>query len=483
MMMRHRINTDEQNEIIHSPSSTIIVNAFAGTGKTTTLVDYAKMNPDKTMLYLAFNKAIADEAVRKFPDNVEAKTSHSLAYAKFGSQFRSKLGEPKAYQLKTALGLTQVTMANSVLKTLKNFMASADFEISDKHIELNVRPENRGAVLKHTKKAWDMMIDRESKTIRMPHDGYLKLYQLAKPTLRSYDVLLLDEAQDTNPCLFQVFQNQKGCKVLVGDTHQNIYGFRGSMDAMKSINGDVFTLSNSFRFGHDIAEMANLLLSKFKDEKKPIKGHDVDSVVTTPQGINPRLETCYLTRTNAALFDVAVRLMKIGIKPINFVGGIDNYSFDLILDAHYLHRDNKDMIKNPFIKTFNSIEALEGYAFSTEDHEISSRVKVAKKYLDEIPELVTKLKTIHKNKSNVSLTTAHKAKGLEWEQVVIGNDFADLSELASCHSHMLSPEDQQEINLIYVSMTRAKKSLILNSSLRNFMDSQQVHLIGEKYIF
>ncbi|MED0261854.1 UvrD-helicase domain-containing protein, partial [Escherichia coli] len=67
--------TDEQSAIIHWQGQKLVVNAFAGTGKTSTLVQYALANPDSRMLYLAYNRAVRDEAERKFPFNVECKTS------------------------------------------------------------------------------------------------------------------------------------------------------------------------------------------------------------------------------------------------------------------------------------------------------------------------------------------------------------------------------------------------------------------------
>lgn len=46
---------------------------------------------------------------------------------------------------------------------------------------------------------WERMVNLQDKVIRMPHDGYLKLWQLSKPRLTQYDALLIDEAQDLTP--------------------------------------------------------------------------------------------------------------------------------------------------------------------------------------------------------------------------------------------------------------------------------------------
>jgi hypothetical protein len=54
--------TPEQNAIIEWQGNQLVVNAFAGTGKTTELVQFAQANLDSKMLYLTYSRAIRDEA-------------------------------------------------------------------------------------------------------------------------------------------------------------------------------------------------------------------------------------------------------------------------------------------------------------------------------------------------------------------------------------------------------------------------------------
>lgn len=85
--------TPEQEDIVKAFATTrmLKVNAFAGTGKSSTLQLLATANSEHS-LYIAFNKAIADEAAGKFPSNVECRTTHSLAFAKFGSETGAESG-------------------------------------------------------------------------------------------------------------------------------------------------------------------------------------------------------------------------------------------------------------------------------------------------------------------------------------------------------------------------------------------------------
>lgn len=59
-------------------------------------------------------------------------------------------------------------------------------------------------------------------SLGMTHAGYLKLFQLSRPCLgRTYDVIMLDEAQDSNPCIASIVLRETRCaRILVGDSHQ-----------------------------------------------------------------------------------------------------------------------------------------------------------------------------------------------------------------------------------------------------------------------
>ena len=65
--------------------------AFAGTGKTTTLLEYTRAQRHKRFLYAAFNKSVRAEAEKKFPSNVSCKTCHSLVFSKFGGPHQHRL--------------------------------------------------------------------------------------------------------------------------------------------------------------------------------------------------------------------------------------------------------------------------------------------------------------------------------------------------------------------------------------------------------
>jgi len=221
--------TDEQKAIIeYDVCGDAIVNiiAFAGTGKTTTLLEYSKARPDVRFLYIAFNKSVQTSAERKFPPNVTCKTSHSLAFSSFGFKHKNRLiSNLRLKTVKSLLSLNTYKDAKIVHEILLNYLMHPDSKLSKMHLPKSSKMSNGNKLiyLKMAAKLWLMMCDEKNGDIGMLHDGYLKLYQLSNPELH-FDCILLDEAQDTNPVVTDIVLKQKCPKILVGDPHQQIYG-------------------------------------------------------------------------------------------------------------------------------------------------------------------------------------------------------------------------------------------------------------------
>ncbi len=119
--------------------------AFAGSGKTTTLLRLAEKNPGLDFLFIVYNRAVSDEAGRKFPSNVKCKTVHQLAYQYMigsGGPYQSKrlrLGNiyptdliEKAV-LRTKSSLRKFQREKLVLDTINRFWGSADDCITVDH--------------------------------------------------------------------------------------------------------------------------------------------------------------------------------------------------------------------------------------------------------------------------------------------------------------------------------------------------------------
>ena len=76
------------------------------------------------------------------------------------------------------------------------------------------------------------------------------------------------------------------------------------------------------------------------------------------------------------------------------------------------------------------------------------------------------------------LTSAHRSKGLEFDDVILADDFMDFFDDENGHWKDLSSADiftQEEVNLQYVAATRAKKRLEIGEKLQKFVDYQTSH--------
>ncbi|XP_064633360.1 F-box DNA helicase 1-like [Lineus longissimus] len=494
--------THEQLRIVNHnvlPGQIIKIVAFAGTGKTTTLVRYTQLRPSLRFLLVVFNKAVQIHAKTQFPANVECRTSHSLAFRAFGRKYQAakKLNTYALKVFSVAMNLPKREEGGNsfirgkfALDTLQTFMASADDFVTSAHAPHEKMDEKVGCKipLTHAEKMnyakdaeylWKKMVDLDDKTIRMTHDGYLKLYQLSKPKLYEYDCILVDEAQDLTPAVADIFLSQTQAKILVGDPRQQIYSFRGAVNAMVQVEATkIFYLTQSFRFGPEIAYVANCCMDTLHGEKqRTLVGNGI------PGGVKGDTvgQIAIIARTNFHLFGEAVKRCCHCPEPIKaaFIGGTDNFGFDMILDIHtlLLPLDQRREIKNNFIQRFASFFELEKYAEKTLDSELLGKIKIAKCYQSNLPTLIQKIKTRcirDPDLADYIFTTAHKAKGLEFSTVQLTDDYVGLPH-GSIMSQIMSVS-QDEGNLLYVAVTRAKKRLLLTDTLLALLK-----LCGEKF--
>lgn len=478
------IPTEEQQNILAKMKdlSKLKVNAGAGCAKTTTLRLIAEDN-NVPSLYLVFNKKNEVEAKSKFPSWVEVRTTHSLAYREFGIAIRHKLQRPvgryenvcgtgteiaKHFMLKDfAVGDKRKISANGVglaiKETVNKFEFSGDSKLSHEHVSYSPvgslidhidfnRSAYTGEVLKYAKKLWNLRKDGKN-NILATHDTYLKMYQLSTPNLSKYEIIYLDEAQDTNQCVLDIISKQKSKIVLVGDEHQQIYAWRGSINAMKKFPADTALLSKSFRFGEEIAALANLVINR-----DLLVGHeDINTKVEKYLNEEEVGQYTILYRTNTALiFDAVDYLAE---------GKIINLEFDVIdftrylESAMYLFKGEINKVKHENLLPYSGWEDLV-YEASIESGELARVANIMES--GQYRQILNLLKE-HENSENpdIILTTAHKSKGREWDIVVLAEDYPSPLDHEGRYIG-LSPE---ETNLLYVAITRAKKLLVYNNTV------------------
>ena len=129
----------------------------------------------------------------------------------------------------------------------------------------------------------------------------------------------------------------------------------------------------------------------------------------------------------------------------------------------------------PFIRHFDSFTKYKEFVQSLQYAENATVAKLVEKYDAQCPQLMAQLQSrlepIEK-RNCVVLTTAHKSKGLEFDHVKLGDDFIDLNENLSALAGPLDHSLVEELNILYVAVSRARYSLEIPSKLKRFMASQ-----------
>jgi superfamily I DNA/RNA helicase len=493
--------TSEQQTCVttYGKKESFKVEAVAGSGKTSTVKLMAESDDTRTALYLAFNKAAATEADGKMPDHVECRTTHSMAYAAFGAEYREKLSRPKGrgyvnvagtvaeitrfFKVKNTGSLSANGISRMAKLTVAAYESSSHPAVSELNIpqnellKLSLKADKNGevfdktSVVKHVltlaKKLWFERTTLSSPVL-MTHDTYLKMYQLSKPVL-DYDVIFLDEAQDTSDCVIDIVMGQADHSqvVCVGDSFQAIYGWRGAVNALAKIPSQSTPLSQSFRYGPRVAAVATHIL----DGAMQVRGFDqLDTKIGEVDRNSPYV---VLFRTNAALIEEGMHLITQGV---NVLIDIDTRGYVKKLEAAaaLYAGDKKKADKQEDICVFDNWSELKDEAELVK----GELARIAKQVESgEWRKTVKTLSTYNKPwDADVTLTTAHKSKGMEYPQVVLADDFPDVIDDEGEYHEL----PDMERNLIYVATTRAQGCLELNQTVLDIIEHRTA---GDDRIF
>ncbi|MBV7652672.1 UvrD-helicase domain-containing protein [Streptomyces albidoflavus] len=453
----------------------LVLQAGAGTGKTTTLAMLAASTKRRGR-YIAFNKDIAHDAATRFPRTVMCKTAHATAYAALGHRYADRLNGPRqpAWRTGQALGINQPirigddeishkTLSHTVLRTVTRFCYSADRVLARHHVPHLRRlaspaehAQLADVALPFATKAWADLQNPAHGAVRFEHDHYLKMWALTEPKIEA-DFLFLDEAQDTNPVLEQVFNAQRDHAqlVMVGDSAQAIYGWRGAGDVMTDFDATALTLTRSFRFGPLLAEQANRWLEL---AEAPIRLTGSESIPTEVGDIaNPDAVLC---RTNIGAMAEVMRLLSEGHRVALARGG--HTLAALALAARDLKEGRRT--SHPELVLFASWGDVQDYAmYDPAGGDLQPFVDLVDTHgSDAILAAVDEL--TDEDHADVTVSTAHKAKGREWPTVRIGEDFPppkDTDQLDAKGHLIPEPVNDTDARLAYVAVTRARQRLDL----------------------
>jgi hypothetical protein len=469
--------TDQQSGIVHYNGEILVVKAGAGSGKTSVLKGYARENPHLRMLYICFNKPIQLEAQASFPKNVECRTGHAIAFARKGKPLNHKLtGNLRMTDVKKFLNTQRWELVTNAISVFNHFLVSADTKITKKNavgipMKTARQVEMANAAIDGAKKMWACSIDPKD-TFPCVHDVYMKLYCLDQPELHKwFSVILLDEAQDSNPVLSDFVARQQTKKIIVGDDHQQLYRWRGADNALSKFvdfyDADIASITQSFRFGPEIADVASTILAY----KREITGCD-EFIITGNKTIDDtvhldlpyRLSNAPYTKLHRTVAGTIQSALDMKTKRIHWVGGLENYNLQEIMDVYYFKNNENDKIKRKkLLVDFNNYIEYEEISEQSGDLEMKRIVRLLEKHgstLKRDIDLLRRNEEKQELRADLVIATAHRAKGLEWDTVRLASDFTDLLD---DDLDMSEETVGDELNLLYVACTRAIRDLEPNS--------------------
>lgn len=472
--------TEEQQAIIdaYKARKNLVVNAYAGSGKTTILRMLAEADARRRFLYVAYNASAKRDAKASFPVNARCYTSHGLAYGPTigmakrvgrGKRFMSgmelarlmKITGPQRLSADRMLAPGQ--LASLVRQTIKRFCYSADERITGRHVPHDLDRFTREeldtlnqVIPPIANRVWEQDITSDSGLIPMDHDFYLKAFALSHPRLPG-DVIALDEAQDSNPCVSAMIREQiaYGTQVImVGDTYQSIYQWRGAKDAMRGFaqepGVELLSLTQSFRFGPAVAAEANKWLTLLGAEK-PLRGFDaipsrIGNIAVCPDAI--------LCRTNAEALLKAIEYLGKGFK-VAFPKGTGEM-VAMVKAAKDLKLGRP--CEHPDLMAFMTWAQLQEFVDNDEpgSEDLKQFVDLVDEHgVDELFDLLSQIGSEEKGAdADVTISTAHSAKGREWRMVEIATDFREpKKDPQSPDLPQIPPEMAM---LAYVAVTRGQ---------------------------
>jgi len=454
--------TEEQAAIIAAflEGKDLVVEAGAGCGKTTVLKMLANADPSRRGLYAAFSRNTANSAAAEFPSHVKCATLHSIAWHAVGKNFQHRLNAPRVAPWTVAknlgvygplylgdVSLPPMAIASHVADTVRRFCMSADTEITAKHVAFvrgaeEYTPKVQKYIVPFARKMWADVTNPTGDKFNHTHDVYSKMHALTNPVL-PYDVIYVDESQDTVDMVAAMIENQNCQKIWVGDSAQAIFGWRGARDQMSRVKVDArLPLTQSFRFGQAVADEANRWLALLNSPLR-LKGFDkIDSVlapVEHPDAI--------LARTNATVILEAISAHQRG-QSYALASGSDE--IDKFVNAAEKLKKGKRVL-HPDLSAFEDWEEVQRYSQTSDGRHVATMVRLIDEHGVEAIRNVAR-EAVPEEVADVTISTSHRAKGQEWHKVRVANDFeAQVNEQGEI--------SREACMLNYVTVTRAQRVL------------------------
>lgn len=473
----------------------LVVEAVAGAGKTSTLIKCLDFIPQNSKVLLtAFNTDIVNELKKKTVDreNVDVKTLHGLGllFIKKNLPQVGGIPEPFKYDAYIKNNIKELSSINTYtlkgreyfryLENIKKYVDFGRFYLCQTVKDLDFIEDRYGI---------DTIADEKEVAINVMEWGknaletidytdmiWLPNVLFLKPLGLLYDFIFVDECQDLNRAerelLLKCFK--MGTRMVsVGDTSQCLYSFAGSdpesFNTLKALpNTKSLPLSISYRCGKNIVNFAKKLVQSIEAADNAIEGQILKNVSldTVKDG------DMILCRNNAPLVQIYNEFLKLG-KKCHIRGKDIGNNLKAIVKSTRQEILNVDCKEDGvFVRLYDDLftsrnKIMEKFGIDTETAMDSPQIQnkldminaleILAEGINTSDEIIAKIDEIfpkRDKKSGISLSTIHKAKGLEAENVYIACE-----SLMPSKSAKKDWEIRQEYNLMYVAYTRAKNTL------------------------
>jgi DNA helicase-2/ATP-dependent DNA helicase PcrA len=328
-------------------TESLMVQAVAGSGKTTTIVAASRLiKLGYRALFLAFNKSIATELQQRLPRNIEAKTLNALGFAMWTRYFRGvhrgsvelkayktneilrnlfSKNEIKAYGddvrflvgMCKSMGLTPAGI-QGVEPINGNYVTAESLLDICHHFGRNVEVPNRPTVFRMVEDVLRASLTTES-VIDFDDQKYMSVVKRPGGSpipAEKYDVIIIDEVQDVNAvdmALIKMSLKPRGIVIGVGDSNQAIYGFRGadtrSVENFKAaFNANELPLSITYRCGKNIVKLAQEIVPSIQAADTAVDGEVKELGVVPSSTFQP--DDLIICRNNAPTISYAFKLIR-----------------------------------------------------------------------------------------------------------------------------------------------------------------------------
>ena len=485
---------------VENPKKSIVLEAVAGSGKTTTLLNTAKDMSGNTAI-IAFNKAIAEELKRKlvkmglgFPQ-FQAGTCHSYGFSAYKKLVQTpivnsskvfdivedyfenmkNIDEPLPFELKSMVRKA-VSMAKQNGIGVEGHISIEDDENWDsiiEHYDINDSDKIENSEVINVSKKILRLSNNQMNIIDFDDMIYLPLLYRAK--FYTFDNVMIDEAQDINWVRREMASRMKkpgGRIIAVGDRNQAIYGFSGadsdSLDLIrKKFNAVEMSLSVCFRCGTSIVDFSNRWNTKIKAKEGAATGVVENMLFEDFMKETLNSESVMLCRNTKPLVETAFKLIRQGI-PV-YVEGRDIGEGLKKLASRWKVTDINDLVDR--LETWKDKE-VEKLTLKKKEAKIAGIMdqfetmmviidRCRAKHLHKVSDVLYEIESIFQDSPNgkathFTLSTIHRSKGREWKTVYWLDRVRTLPSKYAKQAWQIG----QENNLCYVAATRAMERLV-----------------------